>query len=146
MQSRSQTSSYLSDPTKAEFSRRLEAYRLQKGWNHSELARRATTHLPKPAVGQKRHHQIGRDLIGQYVRGKILPNPVYLEALAKALSVNTSDLLPNGSARGHQPTGDQPAFAMEAVDEGRVAFRLNRTLSLTTALKIANILAEEDRT
>jgi hypothetical protein len=57
-----------------------------------------------------------------------------------------TDLLPNGSARGHQPTGDQPAFAMEAVDEGRVAFRLNRTLSLQTALKIANILAEEDRT
>jgi transcriptional regulator with XRE-family HTH domain len=79
---------------KNEFARRLEERRNAKGWNQSELARRATEHLPIAAEGQKLGHKIGRDQISHYSRGVSLPRPETLEAIAKALGCEPSDLLP----------------------------------------------------
>lgn len=64
---------------KAEFARRLQTAMVGRGWNQSELARRASECLPKPAPGQTRGHAIGRDLISHYVRGAMLPGPSNLE-------------------------------------------------------------------
>lgn len=128
---------------KAEFARRLERLRIQKGWNHSELARRATAFLPKPDVGQIRHHTIGRDLIGHYVRGKILPNPVYLDALSKALGTKPEDLIPAMPSMAPM-TGDSPAIQMLTLSDGRVSLRVNRTVSMGTAVAIVSLLQKED--
>ncbi len=132
-----------SNSIKAEFARRLQTAMVAKGWNQSELARRATDSLPRPAPGQKRGHAIGRDLVSHYVRGAMLPGPANLEALAKALSVRPVDLMPAGVP---QVGGGEPApFEMKGMPDGRMYLRISRTVSQDTAMKIMAILADEDR-
>lgn len=129
---------------KAEFARRLEAFRVRRGWNQSELARRATDQLPKPAPGQKRHHKIGRDLISHYSRGLMLPGNVVLEALAKALGVEKNQLMPPMMVP-HVAVGEAPPFAMKALADGRAELNVNRVVRMETAMKIMAMLAEEDK-
>ena len=126
----------------AEFGRRLQARMIELGWNQSELSRRATEHLPKPAKGQIQGHSLGRDRISSYIRGKYLPRPDALEAIAKALKCKPEDLLP--------PTGvpsvveEGPLMEMKSLDGNRVSIRLNRIVSQQTALAIMTLLAKED--
>ena len=126
---------------KAEFARRLQAAMIRKGWNQSELARRASDLLPRPAAGQKRGKTIGRDLISHYVRGMMLPGPANLEAIAKALGLRAEDLMPSGVPHAG---GDASPFKLEQAGEGRMFIRLNRTISPNAANKIMAILLEED--
>ena len=125
---------------KNEFARRLEARRIELGWNQSELARRASEHLPKPAKGQKQGHSIGRDQISHYSRGISLPRPEVLRALAKALDCEPRDLVPAGVPSTVTPV----AFRMTQLDSGRVQLTVNRVVSFETATKIVALLAEED--
>lgn len=67
--------------SKQEFGKRLSGAMLSKGWNQSELARRA---------------DIGRDSVSGYVRGHNLPNSQHLAKLARALNVPPSYLLGAG--------------------------------------------------
>lgn len=127
---------------KAEFARRLQTAMVAKGWNQSELARRATDFLPRPAPGQKRGHAIGRDLISHYVRGTMLPGPINLEALAKALGVRTIELMPAGVP---QVGGEPTPFEMKGLPDGRMYIRISRTVTQDNAMKIMAILADEDR-
>jgi transcriptional regulator with XRE-family HTH domain len=127
---------------KAEFARRLQTAMVAKGWNQSELARRATEHLPKPAAGQKRGHAIGRDLISHYVRAAMLPGPTNLEAMAKALGVKSADLLPAGVPSA---SGEAAPFEVRGMADGRLYLRIARTVSAETGMKILALLAEEDR-
>ena len=125
-----------------EFARRLEARRIELGWNQSELARRASEHLPKPAKGQKQGHRVGRDQISHYSRGISLPRPEILRALAKALGCEPRDLVPAGVPSTVTP----PAFRMtQLVDSTRVQLTVNRVVSFETATKIVALLAEEDK-
>lgn len=130
------------DDIKAEFARRLQTAMVAKGWNQSELARRASARLPRPAPGQKRGHAIGRDLISHYVRGVMLPGPVNLAALAQALGVTERDLMPAGAP---QVQADPTPFEMRGLQDGRMYLRIHRTLRAATAMKIVELLAEEDR-
>lgn len=125
-----------------EFGRRLQARMIQLGWNQSELSRRAEGYLPKPAKGQVQGHSLGRDRISSYVRGKYLPRPDALEALAKALQCKASDLLPPG---GVPSVSEGPLMEMTSIDGKRVAIRLNRVVSSKTAGEIMNLLAKEDK-
>jgi transcriptional regulator with XRE-family HTH domain len=126
---------------KNEFARRLEARRIELGWNQSELARQASEHLPKPAKGQKQGHSVGRDQISHYSRGISLPRPEILRALAKALRCEPSDLVPAGVPSTVAPT----PFRMTQLDSTRVQLTINRVVSFGTAMKIAALLAEEDK-
>lgn len=127
---------------KMEFARRLQAQMILKGWNQSELARRASALLPKPVKGQKRGASgIGRDSISHYMRGKMLPLPVYLDALAKALGVRPEDLMPT-AAPGMI---EAPPFEMKGMPGGRMYLRINRTVSSSTAAKIMELLSKEDQ-
>ena len=130
------------DSVKAEFARRLQTSMVNRGWNQSELARRATERLPQALPGQKRGHAIGRDLISHYVRGLMPPGPTNLEALASALGVPAADLMPAGV-----PTAGRDAspFEMRGLPDGRVYIRLSRTVRQDTAMKIMALLADEDR-
>jgi transcriptional regulator with XRE-family HTH domain len=127
----------------AEFGRRLQARMIALGWNQSELSRRATEHLPKPAKGQTQGHSLGRDRISSYIRGKYLPRPEALEAIAKALGCKPSDLLPPEAVPSVAEEG--PLLEMRSLDGQRVALRINRVVSLTTATKIIALLEQEDR-
>lgn len=131
-----------SQDIKDEFARRLQTAMMRHGWNQSELARRASECLPKPEPGQKRGHEIGRDLISHYVRGKMLPLPVNMAALAKALGVKPEDLMPSGVP---SVGGASSPFEMKGLPDGRMYLRINRTVSQDTAMKIMSLLAEEDR-
>ncbi len=127
-----------------EFGRRLQARMIALGWNQSELSRRATEFLPKPAKGQVQGHTLGRDRISSYIRGKYLPRPEALEAIAKALKCRPEDLLPPEGVPSVVEEG--PLMEMRSLDNQRVAIRINRVVSQQTALAIMTLLAKEDET
>ena len=117
---------------KAEFARRLEARRIAKHWNQSELARRASMFLPK--TGKKADTTIGRDSISHYSRGKTLPRPEVLDALAKALDCEPSDLLPphNVPSTVNAP----PARRMTWLPDGKICIMINEVVEAETAMAV----------
>lgn len=115
--------------TKQEFAKRLYQLMLKKGWNQSELARQAN--LP-------------RDSISTYMRGRSLPTPQNLMALAKCLGVSQGELLPNQIESAIDE--DSPALEVRSSPNapGTAWLRVNRLVAMTTAIKIAELL-ENDR-
>lgn len=111
--------------TKDEFGRRLYRLMLAKGMRQSDLAREAG--LP-------------RDSVSTYVRGKVFPTPISLQKLAGALGVDEAELLPNHTYQAIE--ADDPDFEMK-VSPGNTSkawVRLNRLMSLSAAVKIAEIV------
>lgn len=115
--------------TKQEFGRRLYTLMIGRGWNQSELARQAD--LP-------------RDSISTYVRGRTLPTPKSLQALAKALDMTPADLLPNAVESAVDE--DMPSIEMRVSTSapGAAWLRVNRLVSLQTAAEVIRII-EADR-
>lgn len=115
--------------TKQQFGKRLYTLMLSKGWTQSELARQSG--LP-------------RDSISVYVRGKSLPTPPSLQALAEALSVPTEELLPNHIEGAIDE--DTPMLEMKVSPNApNVAWlRLNRLVSTKTAMSIMEMLESDD--
>ncbi|MBI2240259.1 MAG: helix-turn-helix transcriptional regulator [Magnetospirillum gryphiswaldense] len=116
--------------TKQEFGRRLFALMDAKRWRQSELARQAG--LP-------------RDAVSVYIRGKSLPTPTNLQKLADAFGLLPEELLPNhlGSAIDED---ELPAFEMKvSMGAPNMAWvRVNRLVSTQTAVKIAELLENDD--
>jgi transcriptional regulator with XRE-family HTH domain len=126
---------------KLEFARRLQQQMILKGWNQSELSRRASEHLPRPPKGQKQGITgIGRDSFSHYLRGRSLPRPAYLEAMAKALGVRPEDLMPAAAPS----MIEAPPFEVKGMPGGRMYLRINRTVTAKTATKIMELLSAED--
>src|SRR3954463_11376728 len=99
-----------------DFARRLQGKMNEKGWNQAELARRVA-----PLLKESR---IGRDNISKYVRGKVLPLPHALEAIAKVLGIEIKDLLPS---RGTHATGEEHSpLDVRDIGENRVWLRVNQ--------------------
>ena len=120
------------DAIKAEFGRRLQAHIVRKGWNQSELARRAEKHCPD--------QRFGRDNVSVYIRGKTLPGPVHLNALCKALGVKPEELLP---ARAPSTTNSVTSpMDMKDMGDGRVWLRINQAISWEQALEIMRVLKD----
>ncbi|MDK4730512.1 helix-turn-helix domain-containing protein [Rhizobium phaseoli] len=115
--------------TKQQFGKRLYNLMLAKGWTQSELARQSD--LP-------------RDSISVYVRGKSLPTPGSLSALAKALGVASTELLPNHVESAIDE--DTPALELRvSTNAADVAWlRVNRLVSTKTALKIMEMLETDN--
>lgn len=111
--------------TKQEFGRRLHRMLLERGWRQSELARRG---------------DLQRDSISNYVRGRSLPTPLNLQKMASALGVKPEDLLPNHLESAIAE--DEPDFELKVSpgDGTRAWVRLNRMLSLETAVQIAALV------
>ena len=120
------------DAVLRDFGQRLQSLITEKGWNQSELARRAADHMPDG--------KFGRDNVSNYVRGLVLPGPAHLHAMAKALGVKQPDLLP---ARG-VPSVDakMPEFEMRDVGAGKAWLRINQQVDFGVALEIARLLRE----
>lgn len=128
----------------AEFGTRLQTRIVELGWNQSELSRRATEYLPKPAKGQIQGHTLGRDRISSYIRGKYLPRPEGLEAIAKALKCKPADLLPPEKVPSVTEHGDSFIQDFKMLPDGRYSVHLNRVVSQRTALAIMTLLTEEN--
>ena len=121
------------DAVKVEFAKRLQRAFTHKGWNQSELARRAAVYVPEGGMG--------RDVISTYVRGKSLPGPIHLTAICKALGVEPDDLLPS---RGMPSAGaDSPPLDMRDIGEGKVWLRINQSVDWSVAVRIINVLKGE---
>lgn len=115
--------------SKQEFGRRLYQLMIAKGWRQSDLARQA---------------DIPKDSISTYIRGKVLPTPVSVSKLADALGVPTDNLMP-----GHIESVvnvENPEFEIRANPgmKGTAWLRVNRLVSMKTALRIMDILEDED--
>lgn len=112
------------------FGRRLFSHMRAKGWTQAELARRAG---------------ILRDSVSNYVRGNSLPSPQNLLKIAKALGVEADDLLANYAEQAVQDDIEPPFdLKTSAADPSKAWLRVNRMVSFPAALKIAEILKDED--
>lgn len=118
------------DAVKMDFARRLQRAMVEKGWNQSELARRAAKFAP----GEK----FIRDNVSKYMRGKVLPGPVHLSALCKAIGKKPEDLLPIRGLSGG-PESSVP-FAVTDAGDGQMWLRINMAVSWDTAMKIQQLI------
>ena len=115
--------------TKQEFARRLYKLMISKGWNQSELARQAG---------------LNRDAVSTYMNARVLPTPQKLAGLAEALGVASEVLLPNHAEAAID--ADNPSFEMKvsANEPGTAWLRVNRMVTTSTAVKIAELLQSDD--
>ncbi len=118
------------DAIKMEFARRLQRAMVAKGLNQSELARRAAHFAPE-------EHFI-RDNVSKYMRGKVLPGPVHLNALCKALGIDKHKLLPQELSFG---SGEE-TFSVRDRGDGRALLSVSMTVSWAEVLKIREFLRE----
>lgn len=123
------------DAVKVEFARRLQAAMHLKGWNQSDLSREAQKHMPPGK-------HIGRDSVSHYIRAKVMPGPIKLEAICAAVGMKREDLVP---VKGYRAAGDDnPALDVKDLGDGNLWLRINRAVRFTAGAKILQILAEED--
>lgn len=118
------------EAAKVEFGRRLQARITAMGVNQSEFARRVAVHTAEGTFG--------RDNVSNYIRGKVLPGPPHLAAMARALDCQMEDLLPT---RGLPKADDRvTAFEIKADGEGTAWLRVNQSVPIAVALEIAKLL------
>lgn len=115
--------------TRQEFAKRLYRLMLKRGWNQSELARRAD--LP-------------RDSVSTYIRAKVLPTPQSAQRLAVALGVTPEELIPNHVESAIEE--DTPSLEMKvSVNAPSKAWlRVNRLVSLATAARVIDLIEAEN--
>lgn len=121
---------------KKEFGRRVYEAMTQKGWNQSELARRAS---------DRGGINVSRDDISRYVRGVSVPDSdAKLKALAEVLSLAPDKLLPNYTPS--VDNGEEMLFEMKAhpSQPGMAWIRFNRLVTFATATKIAELLQNDN--
>ena len=115
-----------------DFAKRLQDALSDRGWTQSELARRMA-----PLLKESR---IGRDNISKYVRGKVLPLPAALEAMAKVLAMDSKDLLPS---RATQAVSDGLSpLDVRDIGGGRVWLQVNQAVDWEVALDVMKRLRE----
>jgi len=116
-----------------EFARRLQAALNERGWTQSELARRVAPLL--------KHSRIGRDNISKYVRGKVLPLPAALDAIARVLELRSQDLLPvRASAASEHP----PISIRDMGDNETAWLQINQQLPWGKVIKIQQIIRSKN--
>lgn len=117
------------DAVRAEFGRRLYQRMVAAGINQSELARRAAAQIPGGTFG--------RDNVSNYVRGRVMPGPLHLRALSRALGCEDSDLLPAAAPRVEQ---DAPPLELKDAGGGKAWLRVNQAVPWPVAVEVARIL------
>lgn len=119
-------------PVRTAFSARLHRMMLSKGWNQSELARRAG---------------ISRANVSGYAQGRVIPNPETVKALAQAFGVEPGDLFKDsdlgiGAVAAPSALSANVPFtlAIDPVRPDTAFINISRRVSVATALKIAELL------
>jgi transcriptional regulator with XRE-family HTH domain len=117
---------------KREFAKRLQQFMTDKGWNQSDLARAASKFMPDK--------KFNRDNVSLYVRAQQLPGPVRLRAMAKALGVEETKLIPPGATASVDE--DAPPLAMRPLGSGNVWLQINQAVPQDIALQIITLLGQ----
>lgn len=104
---------------KEKFARKLQKAMLDKGWNQSELARRAS---------------MGRDNISGYLSARILPGAKKMKQLEDAVGMR----LIEGVVLREE--ADTPMLEVKQYDNGTVVIRLVQIVPLPVAMKIMELL------
>jgi transcriptional regulator with XRE-family HTH domain len=113
-----------------QFAKRLQDALNEKGWTQSELARRVAPKL--------KDSRIGRDNISKYVRGKVLPLPAALHAIAEVLGMEAKDLLPS---RATQAVVDELSpLDLRDIGGDRYWLQVNMALDADVALEIMQLI------
>lgn len=120
------------DMLKQVFAERLQSLLNERGWSQTDLARRAST------ISNK---NVTRDRISKYAGGKALPTGPMLAALAKALGVSATDLVP--TRRGGIVPTDNPPLDVKEIGHGMVWMKVNQSVRWPVALKIMELLRGE---
>jgi transcriptional regulator with XRE-family HTH domain len=124
------------DEQRKAFARRLTTLRVNKGWSQSELARRAAMHTSS--------NVFGRDNISKYEKGTSSPLPLQLAALAKALGVPATDLMPERGGMLNEPMDETSTLNLKQVGKSRAWIRLNQEVPLSIAYKILELLHDRE--
>ncbi len=113
--------------TKEQFGRKLYELMSSRGWNQSDLARRAG---------------MNRDNISQYVRGRTYPTPKFLAKLAKVFEMAPESLLPNYYEDAVERSA--PAFEYREIpgDPKHCWIRINKRVLKKNATKIIDLSNE----
>lgn len=114
-----------------EFAKRLSAFLADRGWNQSELARRADD------LGASR---VSRDDISGYVRGQRLPGPGKERQIAAALGVALEELIPSAPSVDR----DRPDFEVRSAGNGAVWIKMEKRIPYATAVKVMELLQDAD--
>lgn len=112
-----------------DFAKRLQDALSERGWTQSELARRMAPRL--------KESRIGRDNISKYVRGKVLPLPPALEAMAAVLGMDSKDLLPSRATSA--VSDEQAPRSLRDIGGGRYWIQINMALDEDVALEIMRL-------
>jgi transcriptional regulator with XRE-family HTH domain len=129
----------MSDERKRIFARKLWDALTEKGWNQSELARRATLFMPiDERTGKPK--EFTRDQVSKYVRGKTLPYTESLHALCKALDMEAKDLLPSG---GSPVANGQKSIEITEMGDDMVWLRVNQPVPWPVAIKVMQLVKGE---
>ena len=115
--------------SKQEFGRRVQQRMYAKGWNQSELARRAG---------------LNRDAVSTYIRGSAYPSPVNLHKLAAALGVSAEALLPNYVERAIADAHPSIDLRVSSQRPGEAWLKIDRRVSLKTALAVTQLLNDDE--
>lgn len=118
-----------------EFARRLRAARVKKGWNQSELARQSAKHMPD--------NVFGRDNISKYESANTLPTPLYAVAIARALGLAVSDLLPEDRDPLAGDMEVEPRLAFRQIGAKRAFLRINQEVDIDVAMRIMGLLGKQ---
>ena len=120
---------------KREMARRLSELLASKGWNQSELARQAALHTADGTFG--------RDNVSNYIRGRVIPGPPHLGAMAKALGCSPADILPLRTLPNVDR--DTPSLDTRDIDGTTAWLRVNQRVPWPVAIEVMRLLkgAEE---
>jgi transcriptional regulator with XRE-family HTH domain len=116
----------------AAFAARLNAIIEAKGLNQSQLSRQMYGRSPRDGKA------LGRDRLSVWTRGKSLPSPESLALLAKALDVETTDLMPK--AEVDELSRLAPSASMVVYPDGRALVSINQVFPLETAIAIMKLV------
>ncbi len=112
----------------------LHARMLQLGLTQSELARRATQLLPDGM-------QVTRSSVSKYIAGdnpNSKPSPVRLQAIAQVLDVKPEQIVPPARPHRFVPVD------FRTTSDGRAWLKIDRSFSKPTALRILQIIEDDD--
>ena len=126
------------DIVRETFAARLKDEIAKRNWNQSDLARNASKQLPSG-------EELSRDNISNYMRGRALPSPGFLLAIAKALGMTPEQLLPERGQTPPRDVGVLPITDVRDAGGGRAFLRVNKSVSWNAAVRILEILNEEIR-
>lgn len=113
-----------------------------QGLSQSDLARKVWG-----TTENKQGHTVARnrDRISQYLAGNNFPDPKNLKKIADALGCTPEELAPDAAAAAIDRENPEIAMTAIAGHTDKVHLQVNRLVSMATAVKVINLLTEEEK-